>query len=81
MVFQRNKELLIGVGRRDFELGSAPAFPVERLEIDLEEWDTQRSACPTLSEETHNFKKFFKRFPRLHPDLSPRELQPDTGLV
>lgn len=49
MVFLRNKELLIGVGRRDFELGSAPVFPAVRVEIDLEEWHTQRSACPTLS--------------------------------
>lgn len=49
VVFHRNKELLIGVGRRDFELGSAPAFPAVRVEIDLEEWHTQRSACPTLS--------------------------------
>lgn len=40
---QRNKELLIGVGRRDFELGSAPAFPVVRVEIDLEEWHTTLS--------------------------------------
>lgn len=46
--FQQNKELLIGVGRRDFELGSAPVFPVVRVEIDLEEWHTQRSACPIL---------------------------------
>lgn len=36
----KNKELLIGVGRRDFELGSAPAFPVVRVEIDLGEWRT-----------------------------------------
>lgn len=38
MVFQTNKELLLGVGRRDFELGSAPVFPVARVEKDLEEW-------------------------------------------
>lgn len=38
MVFWRNKELLREVGKRDFELGSDPAFPVERVEIVLEEW-------------------------------------------
>lgn len=58
------------VGRRDFELGSASVFPAVRVEIDLEEWHTQRSACPTLS-YTHFFLggggKFFKRFSRLHP--------------
>ena len=43
VVFQRNKELLIGVGRRDFELGSAPAFPAVRVEIDWEEWHTTLS--------------------------------------
>lgn len=42
------------VGRRDFELGSASVFPAVRVEIDLEEWHTQRSACPTLS-YTHFF--------------------------
>lgn len=59
MVFLRNKELLIGVGRRDFELGSAPVFPVVRVEIDLEEWHTQRSACPTLSYTQFLKKKSF----------------------
>lgn len=43
MVFHRNKELLTGVGRRDFELGSAFSFPVVRVEIDLEEWHTTLS--------------------------------------
>ena len=40
MVFQRNKELLREVGRRDFELGSAPSFPAVRVEIVWEEWFT-----------------------------------------
>lgn len=47
----------MGVGRRDFELGSAPVFPVVRVEIDLEEWHTQRSACPTLSYTQFTKKK------------------------
>lgn len=42
----KNKELLIGVGRRDFELGSAPAFPVVRFEIDLGEWRTHSAPHP-----------------------------------
>lgn len=46
VVFPRNKELLMGVGRRDFELGSAPAFPVVRVEIDLEEWHTTLQPVP-----------------------------------
>lgn len=57
MVFHRNKELLIGVGRRDFELGSAPAFPVVRVEIDLEEWHTTLSLSHSELRDTQ-FQKF-----------------------
>lgn len=80
MVFQRNKELLIGVGRRDFELGSAPAFPVVRVEIDLEEWHTTLSLSHSELRDTQfqkegGKKKVFKRFPRLQHYLSFTEHQ------
>lgn len=55
---QRNKELLIGVGRRDFELGSAPAFPVVRVEIDLEEWHTTLSLSHSELGDTIKKKSF-----------------------
>lgn len=63
---QRNKELLIGVGRRDFELGSAPAFPVVRVEIDLEEWHTTLSLSHSELGDTIK-KKVFKTFPWSSP--------------
>lgn len=64
MVFQANKELLLGVGRRDFELGSAPVFPVARVEIDLEEWRARNTRSVPLR-VLHIFlkkKKTFSRF-------------------
>lgn len=65
---QRNKELLIGVGRRDFELGSAPAFPVVRVEIDLEEWHTTLSLSHSeLGDTIKKKKKVFKTFPWSSP--------------
>lgn len=59
MVFLRNKELLREVGRRDFELGSDPVFPAERVEIVWEElnimsrlhelWSERRTEIPKFS--------------------------------
>ncbi len=57
VVFWRNKELLREVGRRDFELGSDPVFPVERVEIVLEEWYI-RSNSMALSWGTQNSQSF-----------------------
>lgn len=73
--FQRNKELLIGVGRRDFELGSAPAFPVVRAEIDLEEWHTTLSLSHSELGDTHlpkRKKKFLNVSLAFTIILSPR---------
>lgn len=59
MLFHRNKELLRGVGRRDFELGSAPVFPAERVEIVLEEWYTT-SKLHGLEQSQAEFPSFIR---------------------
>lgn len=71
VVFQRNKELLIGVGRRDFELGSAPAFPAVRVEIDWGRMAHNAQPVPLRAKRHTIFqkkkKKVFKRFPSPWP--------------
>jgi len=58
VVFWRNKELLREVGRRDFELGSDPVFPVERVEIVLEEWN--------ITLKQHGFEVRHIEFPKFY---------------
>lgn len=58
VVFWRNKELLREVGRRDFELGSDPVFPVERVEIVLEEW--------YITFKQHGFELRHTEFPKFY---------------
>lgn len=57
-VFWRNKELLREVGRQDFELGSDPVFPVERVEIVLEEW--------YITFKQHGFELRHTEFPKFY---------------